>query len=388
MPFIKSANEAIELTNKIDLYISEHESKQLEKLNELAAISKTVYGFDKTMEKYSENIELFQSFFSHKSQLSALVEQIAIDNEAKRDEEKRERERQQREEEFERIRQRQREEEELLRQQQIEIAEFEYQEAVSSHESPRFTRELGDATITEGDRHTFECQVIGNPPPRVEWFKDGIPIKNCPDYAIRNLDGVCSLIIEETFTEDSARFSCTATNSLGSAETSGRLFVKEVEPENIPTPAHFIRPLQNSTVTEGASLLLECMAAGNPLPTVQWFKNDDCIDNSPKYAITYNNGDARLRLDQIVCDDQAIYTCKARNALGGDQCSASVGVIAAVQPLPTVQQPFDGTFFQWIFEKSVDELTHFRLSQFHFEWNYFYRNCLLSCQSTEAATNE
>lgn len=41
-----------------------------------------------------------------------------------------------------------------------------------------------------------------------------------------NQDGdLCSLTIEETFTEDSARFTCRASNPAGSSETSATLNV-------------------------------------------------------------------------------------------------------------------------------------------------------------------
>lgn len=71
---------------------------------------------------------------------------------------------------------------------------------------------------------------------------------------------------------------------------------------------------------------MECKVEGNPLPTVQWFKNDVCIDNSPDYVITYNNGEAVLRFEEVFLEDQAEYCCKAANQLGTDLCSAKLTV--------------------------------------------------------------
>lgn len=68
--------------------------------------------------------------------------------------------------------------------------------------------------------------VHGDPLPEVVWYKDGISIQNNPDYQTTYCSGHCTLTIEETFAEDSARFICKATNTEGSAETSATLSVK------------------------------------------------------------------------------------------------------------------------------------------------------------------
>lgn len=49
----------------------------------------------------------------------------------------------------------------------------------------------------------------------------------------------------------------------------------------------------------------------------------------PRYNISYNNGEATLRMDDLAVDDAAIYMCNAKNILGVDQCSATLTVIAA-----------------------------------------------------------
>ena len=83
-----------------------------------------------------------------------------------------------------------------------------------------------DATVQEGEKFAFECEVIGNPEPKIVWTKENIPVDNNPDYLTKYLNGKCTLLIEETFTEDSARFSCQATNILGTDQTEAILKVK------------------------------------------------------------------------------------------------------------------------------------------------------------------
>lgn len=446
MAFVKSPNEATELINKLDSYINEHEAIQLERLNQLATVSKTVYGFDKTMDKYSDNIELFQSFFTTKSQLNGLIEQFYDQRETERREQEQrdqerveqerlererierdrierervererrleservererierehlererlereriERDRQDRErierdrierERFERERiererleierrehiererveierreheQREHERRELEQLQRqhheelLEIQQFEYHEAVTAQEAPRFIRPLCDATIPEGNRFQFECQVVGNPLPTIEWAKDGISIDRYPDYVPSIENGLCTLSIAETITADSACFLCRARNALGTSETAARLLVVEAEPQSILVPPKFIKPLQNYNLSQGASLLLECLVSGNPLPTVAWYKNDRCIDNSAQYEITYNNGEAILRLDNVSADDQAVYTCRAKNILDAVQSAAVVNVddLQFTVPKPTAAATAAGEFY-------------------------------------------
>lgn len=86
----------------------------------------------------------------------------------------------------------------------------------------------------------------------------------------------------------------------------------------------FIKELLPSSAKKGSSHLLSCTVTGNPLPIVQWFKNETNIDDSPDYVITYNNGEAVLKFLEILPDDCAIYTCKATNKLGKASTSANL----------------------------------------------------------------
>lgn len=85
---------------------------------------------------------------------------------------------------------------------------------------------MSDATVQEGKEFSFECRLIGQPIPEIIWYKDGISILNNPDYLTTYANGVCTLKIEETFAEDSAKYTCRAFNINGSVETSATLTVK------------------------------------------------------------------------------------------------------------------------------------------------------------------
>ncbi|KAH8272384.1 hypothetical protein KR018_001100 [Drosophila ironensis] len=205
--------------------------------------------------------------------------------------------------------------------------------------SPLFIRPLKDAVTREGDQFVFECEVTGTPEPTIEWFKDGISIsiQSNSDYKTTFEKGICRLLIEETFAADSARFSCRACNLVGTCDTSATLSVRENAGEALQqlVPPRIVRFLESGKATEGSSFQFACVVTGLPLPTVQWFKNDKCIDDSPDYVISYNNGEATLRFEEVFLEDDAVYTCSASNPAGIEHCSASL----IVEPLEPTEVP-------------------------------------------------
>lgn len=71
------------------------------------------------------------------------------------------------------------------------------------------------------------ARMSGYPIPQVSWLKDNMSIDSNLDYHTKVEEGgLCSLTIDETFTEDSACFTCRATNPLGFAETTALLTVR------------------------------------------------------------------------------------------------------------------------------------------------------------------
>ncbi|KFU88359.1 Palladin [Chaetura pelagica] len=103
-----------------------------------------------------------------------------------------------------------------------------------TYSAPIFTKELQNSTSSEGQVVVLECRVRGPPPIHVKWFRQGIEIKDSPDFRILQksnlffslfLEEICTLVIAETFPEDSGLFTCTAANEHGSVTSSAQLVV-------------------------------------------------------------------------------------------------------------------------------------------------------------------
>ncbi|XP_049539392.1 uncharacterized protein LOC125953706 isoform X4 [Anopheles darlingi] len=206
----------------------------------------------------------------------------------------------------------------------------------------RVVQPLADVCVQEGQRVRLQCVVAGTPDPCIEWYKNGISVQDNPDYrtSFDPSSGVCTLVIDETVTADSADILCRATNNAGVADTSARLLVSEVLPAPKPegTAPTFTMPLLDGGMAqEGQPFQYDCVVTGVPSPTVHWFKGDRCIDGSSDYRQSYEpvSGVASLRIEQVYLEDQTHYTCRAVNECGSSETIAFL----TVKPLEPTEFP-------------------------------------------------
>ncbi|CAH2300545.1 palladin isoform X2 [Pelobates cultripes] len=91
----------------------------------------------------------------------------------------------------------------------------------------RFIQKLKSQEVDEGSRVRLECKVTGNPLPEVRWFCEGKELQNSPDIQISSdSDGLHVLVIAEAFEDDTGRYTCVTSNSLGSDTSSAEVFVE------------------------------------------------------------------------------------------------------------------------------------------------------------------
>lgn len=98
-------------------------------------------------------------------------------------------------------------------------------------------------------------------------------------------------------------------------------------------PPFFREKPHTLSVTEGEPAHLSCFAVGDPKPIVQWFKNDQVIQESKR--ITYAtdlDGRSILQFNPASITDTGIYKVVARNKI--NQTVAKVRVLIATRPDP------------------------------------------------------
>lgn len=307
---LKTSAAAFDLIDELEKYVIDNKQSQLDDMKKLSQLSRDVYGYDKTETLYADNIFIFQSFEKMKSDIVELVKDLKrkedpvamineIDNKILVIEST----------------------EEVLKHENVhEIV------PVIENEAPKFLRYLESAEVTEGDSFTFECILRGYPEPSVQWLKYNNPITDSANYKISSFGEKRRLEIPKISSSDAAVFSCIATNVAGTSQTTANLIVKPKQEVSPLKPPSFLRVLQNAYANEKSSFEFNCLVDGNPLPTVQWYRNDMCVDNDINYNITYNNGNALLRIPNIRVQDQGIFTVKAINQMGYNECSAILSV--------------------------------------------------------------
>lgn len=308
---LRSSNAAFQLIDEIEKYVAENKQTQLDDLNRLSQLSVDIFGEDKTENLRADNLFIFQSFEKMKSDivdvvkdLKAKEDPVAMINEIDKN---------------------------ILVIESVEVSKSEHVHeivpVVEEGEAPKFLRYLESSEVNEGEAFAFECNVKGTPEPTIQWLKYNNPIVESQKYRVSATAGKCRLQIENVSKLDAAVYSCIASNNSGTSQSTANLIVNDAPKEETHlAPPTFVRLLQNAYANERSSFEFNCLVAGNPLPTVQWFRNDNCVDNNPSYNITYNNGLASLQIPLVKVEDQGIFTVKASNEVGHNECSAIFSV--------------------------------------------------------------
>ncbi|OCT60995.1 hypothetical protein XELAEV_18047020mg [Xenopus laevis] len=87
-----------------------------------------------------------------------------------------------------------------------------------------------------------------------------------------------------------------------------------------PFPPQFIRKLKNAAIGTGCDICLKVAVAGHPLPTLNWYKNQEPIQPGGE-----EYGTLCIRDSQV--EDAGVYTCVAQNPLGEAITSAVLAII-------------------------------------------------------------
>lgn len=243
--------------------------------------------------------------------------------------------------------------------------------------APKFTFHLRPRLIQKNHQCKLICNVQGNPPPKIEWFKDETPVDQ-ERVQLTYRSGVCTLEIFNTRVTDAGRYRCEATNDLGSDFTECVLTVQARGGEPIPvtplrprriydtlnigdversrsaadmtrrissTPAQQIRSQDDSkmkpsalpptfstqlssvTVTEDETAEFSCQVSGEPEPLVEWLHNGERIsETDSRMRRSFVAGCASLHISDCTPDDEGEYSCRASNSAGSEASKASLTV--------------------------------------------------------------
>uniref|UniRef100_A0A8C2EBQ0 Cell adhesion molecule DSCAM n=1 Tax=Cyprinus carpio TaxID=7962 RepID=A0A8C2EBQ0_CYPCA len=168
-----------------------------------------------------------------------------------------------------------------------------------------------------GQRVFIPCVVIsGDLPMSITWHKDGRPINASLGVTIDNIDFTSSLRISNLSEIHNGSYTCIARNEAAAVEHSIQLIVK--------VPPHFEVQPRDQDGIYGKSVILNCSAKGNPIPTIVW--NHSKGSGVPQFQPIVLNSGSRIQLlekgslliKHVLEEDAGFYLCKVSNDVGAD----------------------------------------------------------------------
>lgn len=203
--------------------------------------------------------------------------------------------------------------------------------SISSHSdaigSPQFLNEIQNSTVLENEPCEFHINVIGSPPPVINWFKDGFEIFSNRRAKIINDAGSSTLMFHQIALTDEGEIKCVATNRYGHVVT--RFYLRIDAPPKIRLPRQYEDGL---LVEAGESIKLKVGLAGRPIPVITWLHNNEIVANGGRNEITTNDKNSFLKLTKVTRTDRGEYNVRAINKLG--EFSASFLVTVTAKPRP------------------------------------------------------
>ncbi|KAL7407093.1 hypothetical protein ABVT39_002922 [Epinephelus coioides] len=190
---------------------------------------------------------------------------------------------------------------------------------------------LEPVVVTEGSSLVLPCNPPpGLPPPFTFWMNSAMtPIPQDKRVSM-GLNGdlyFSNVLAKDAHTDYScnARFLFTHTIQQKNPFTLKFLTSRKVA-ESTPT---FLSPSgteSSKMVLRDEQLLLECIAAGLPTPTIKWFKKGGDL---PGHKVKFENYNKTLKIIKVSEEDAGEYLCMATNHLGSIRHSIFVVVKAA-----------------------------------------------------------
>ncbi|XP_028327904.1 obscurin-like, partial [Gouania willdenowi] len=229
--------------------------------------------------------------------------------------------------------------------------------------APVFLTELHSQDVPDGYPVSFDCVVIGKPPPTVRWYKDGKLLEENDHYMINeDQEGCHQLIITAVLPTDMGVYRCTAENSSGIAATKAELrvdmscssdydtaadatetssyvsakgyassreteaFESVAEDDQLPQVLDELHDLHVSPGTPVAKMQLT--VKGFPTPRVYWFKDGHPLRASQRIKLSTERDVHSMDIVDVKRADAGEYSVYISNAAGSAYSSARLSVLS------------------------------------------------------------
>ncbi|XP_040310371.1 obscurin isoform X19 [Herpailurus yagouaroundi] len=175
-----------------------------------------------------------------------------------------------------------------------------------------FSRELTDATVTEGEDLTLVCETTAPDSP-VCWTKDGKTLRPSARCQLSQEGHRAQLVIKGTTVQDGGRYKCEAGGSWSSSIV--RVHAR---------PVRFREGLKDLEVPEGGAATLRCVLSSMAAP-VEWRCGDEVLRPGGKYSLRQEGAVLELVVRDLRPQDTGQYSCHF-----GDQMTLAMLTVKAL----------------------------------------------------------
>uniref|UniRef100_A0A8L0DTP5 Neural cell adhesion molecule L1 n=1 Tax=Oncorhynchus mykiss TaxID=8022 RepID=A0A8L0DTP5_ONCMY len=161
----------------------------------------------------------------------------------------------------------------------------------------------------------LDCASFGSPIPTITWFKDSqTSILNRDPYVIHN-NGTLEINVAQSL--NSGKYTCIASNNLGTRENHVYLEVKE--------PTRILAQPEYMVVQRNRKAVFECKVKHDPtlIPTMNWLKDNGELPDDERFLVDTDS----LTINEVTEEDEGTYTCVMNTTLDQDSASAMLTVV-------------------------------------------------------------
>lgn len=133
------------------------------------------------------------------------------------------------------------------------------------------------------------------------------------------------LLIRNIRIDDEGFYVCSVSRNENEEIFAQSELVVNVQPLILKTP-------ENVNTTEGATVEFECSASGKPKPEIEWFKDDEKIDENLTYYFSNDKQVLKVRRVNRI-ENSGVFTCEAKNDAGVARSSAQLIIRKSLAPI-------------------------------------------------------
>uniref|UniRef100_A0A8C9YBX0 Roundabout guidance receptor 1 n=1 Tax=Sander lucioperca TaxID=283035 RepID=A0A8C9YBX0_SANLU len=197
------------------------------------------------------------------------------------------------------------------------VGKAEASATLTVHVPPAFVVRPRNQVVGVGRTVTFQCEATGNPQPAIFWQREGSqnllfsyqPPQPSSRFSVSQSG---DLTITDAERSDMGYYSCQAINTAGSVLTKALLEITDVVSDR-PPPVIRQGPTNQSVAVDG-TVVLNCVATGNPTPTILWRKDGVLVSTHDSRVKQVDTGALQIRYAKL--GDTGTYTCIASTPSG------------------------------------------------------------------------